>query len=384
VGRKIVGIVSDTLGYDPFHPRTFSGASAFFFRGLERRAMLHRAFGVGTSQLQRYTYLMRNFHFKYATWRTRFSMDVSRRNLLTKQIRKSLTEQDLHHDILQLGSYYDAVQAVDGRSRCFSYHDANFAMSLKSPSKATLGLGAGRVDKIIAYERRVNAGMTRVFTFSQYLRNSFIVDYGLNPASVVTIGTGINLERIPGYLPNKRYDSQELLFVGIEFERKGGWQLLEAFAGVRARFPSAILHIVGPRTLDVPSRWRHGVQYHGFLSKKIPSEFQKLNELTQRSCLFVLPSLYDPMANAPLEAMLQQLPAVLTNDWGFPEMVTPGKNGELVECLSVMDLEAKLTSLLGDPERLRAMGECARSQVIEKFGWDKVVQRLESAIAGVS
>jgi len=183
------------------------------------------------------------------------------------------------------------------------------------------------------------------------------------------------------FIPNKQYYSLEILFVGIEFERKGGWQLLEAFAAARDRFPKATLHIVGPKSLEIPPKWRNGVIFHGYLNKKIPSEQIKLTDITRRSSFFVLPSLYDPMANASLEAMLNQLPAILTNDWGFPEMVRPGEEGELVECQSVMDMETKLTSFLASPDLLRRMGERARQRVIDNFTWDKVCQRLGAAIA---
>jgi glycosyltransferase involved in cell wall biosynthesis len=48
-------------------------------------------------------------------------------------------------------------------------------------------------------------------------------------------------------LEGKRYDSQVALFVGIDFERKGGPVLLRAWRAVRAPLPDAELWVVGPK-----------------------------------------------------------------------------------------------------------------------------------------
>jgi glycosyltransferase involved in cell wall biosynthesis len=89
-----------------------------------------------------------------------------------------------------------------------------------------------------------------------------------------------------------------------------------------------------------------------------------------------MPSLYEPFGIAPLEAMVYQMPAVVTNRWALKELVTPGQTGDLVECGSVDDLEAKLTALLSDPDGLKRMGETGRRMVLDYYTWDKVVGRV--------
>src|SRR5262249_36688097 len=146
--------------------------------------------------------------------------------------------------------------------------------------------------------------------------------------------------------------------------------------GVSDRFPDARLHLVGPRELAVPAGLQRGVVCHGFLSKSDPGDRERLADLFRRRCLFVVPPLYAPVGIAPLEAMVHQLPAVVTNRWALQEMVTPGRTGELVECGSPEDLEAKLVSLLSDPAALERMGAAGRQTVLERYTWDKVVQRV--------
>jgi glycosyltransferase involved in cell wall biosynthesis len=378
---QIVGVIgSGGIGRDPFDRRAWSGGSRFLFGELRRREALHRAFGVEASRLRRYFCMGRNFHPNRELWRQTFYLDLGYRRALTERIRQKITPGDLACDFLQVGAFYDAHTAAGGRARCFSYHDGSLAVRARGPyfPKA---IRPRKVADALAYERDVCHKMTRVFTMSEYLRRSFIDDFSIPAERVIAIGGGINLERIPDPVPGKPYDGQEVLFIGIEFERKGGWQLLEAWQGVRRKRPGAVLHIVGPHRLSLPARWKAGVVVHGYLDKLSPEPAATLEGLFQRCCLFVMPSLYEPFGIAPLEAMAHQLPAVVTDDWALAEMVTPGVHGALTAGGDVGDLERQLTALLGDPEKLRRMGEAARTHVLNHYTWQHVVGRLIEAIA---
>jgi starch synthase len=264
-------------------------------------------------------------------------------------------------------------------ARVFSYHDGNLAQRLKS-AYLPQALNAQEADAALAYERQVCSGIARIMSMSEYLRRSFIEDYGVPEARVVTVGAGINFEQIPDPVEDRPWDACQILFIGVDFLRKGGAQLLQAFRVIKERYPSAILHIVGPRKLEIPENQRAGVQYHGNLDKNDPGGRAKLQALFHDSCLFVMPSLYEPFGVAPLEAMVNQIPAVVTNRWALPEMVTPGVNGDHVECGSVDSLVEVLSNLLTDPEKLKRMGNNGRRMVLQEFTWASVVSRMRMAM----
>jgi glycosyltransferase involved in cell wall biosynthesis len=292
-----------------------------------------------------------------------------------------LEPADFEHDFLQIGAMYDVPSLINGHSsRCFSYHDGNLAESLRSPNSPR-GLGARKIENALAYERKVYHGIDKILCMSEYLRQSFIKDFDVPEERVVVIGAGINLEVIPEPVPDKRYDSREILFIGVDFPRKGGWELLKAFKRVRTRIADARLHLVGPKQLEIPRELQEGVSFHGYLGKDVPADRVKLAELFRRCCLFAMPSRYEPFGIAPLEAMVHQLPCLVTNRWALKEMVIPGETGDLVECEDVEDLEAKLSSLLSDPEALRRMGEKGRQFVLDNFTWDHVFNRLVRAVS---
>jgi alpha-maltose-1-phosphate synthase len=266
---KLVGIVgSGRIARDPFDRRQWSSSSYFFFTELKRRGSLHRAFGVEVPTWRRALYMARNFHPRRKVWREHFYMDVGYRDALTAEVRRRLEPEDFGHDFLQIGAMFGGPSLTRG-GHCFSYNDGNLTNLLRSP-EAPRGLSARKIDRALAYEREVYHGLRKIFTMSEYLRQSFLSDFDVPADRVVAVGGGINLETVPDSIPDKRYDNREVLFIGIDFPRKGGWELLRAFRGVTAKFPDARLHLVGPAELDVPPELQKGVVFHGFLSKFKP------------------------------------------------------------------------------------------------------------------
>lgn len=377
--NSFVGIIgSGQIGEDPFDRRSWSGSSYFFFRECQRQGLLSRAIGVELPALTRARLIALNFSPNRRRWQTAYYMDPRYRRALTREVAARLSQGDFEHSFLQIGAMYDVPGLVGRRAPCFSYHDGNMAYSRQSPY-AVQGLPPIAVKRGLAYERQVYDGLTMIFTMSEHLRQSFINDFDVPPERVVAIGAGINLEQLPDATLGKRYDRKEILFVGVEFERKGGWHLLEAFRNLRMRAPDAALHIVGPRALKIPAELHQGVHYHGYLNKAVPTELEKLKGLFRDASLFVMPSLYEPFGIAPLEAMAYGLPCLVTNGWGLRETVRDGVTGGLVESGNVDDLTEKLCTFLGDPVRLQAMGERGREKAIEST-WEKVVSRLKSRI----
>jgi starch synthase len=378
--NKLVGVIgSRMIGTDPFDERSWSGSSHRFFAECLQKDMLYRAIGVEAPAAKRWAAMLRNFSPDRSTWRLSFYLDTGYYNALTKQIRDSLNSDDYSYDFLQIGGIYNVPSLVKGRRKCFSYHDGNLAQLAQSPyfpkefSRKKLKLA-------LAYERNVYAGMDLIFTMSEYLRHSFINDCGVPESKVVTIGGGINLTEIPEIQYQKDYTTEQILFVGVEFDRKGGPQLLEAFRRVRAGRPNATLHIVGPRHRGVLGQLGDGIIFHGFLDQRDPIQGGTLRKLLSDAVLFVMPSLYEPFGIAPLEAMTYQVPCILTNRWAFPEMVVAGVNGELVEPADLEGLTDRINYLLDRPDLLRLYGAASRERVMQRYTWDSVVSKLHNAL----
>jgi starch synthase len=369
---QLTAIIGGSVGSRPYAPNTWSGIAHFLFPAMTAAGLLHEAVGVELSGLQKSLLMAKNFDRNRTVWRRHFYLDPSYRRALTKAAGKVPVTTPI---VFQVGHMFCLPDVFPGKP-CISYHDGNLPETIKS-GFGLEGVSARRIDQALRYEEDTCRKMAAIFTFSDYLRQSFIHDYHVPPEKVFNVGGGVNLSTFPPAQPSKDYAAPRMLFIGVDFKRKGGPQLLEAFGMVRAAIPAAELHLVGPRELpSVPE----GVVYHGHLSKADPAQTAKLESLFLASNLFVLPSLYEPFGIAPIEAMLYQIPAVVTDAWALRETVQPGVNGELVAKGSVDDLAAKLIQLLSDPGRLAVMGRKARETAIERYTWAKVAERMTAAV----
>jgi glycosyltransferase involved in cell wall biosynthesis len=88
---------------------------------------------------------------------------------------------------------------------------------------------------------------------------------------------------------------------------------------------------------------------------------------------FVLPSLAEGISNTILEAMASGLPVIATAVGGNPELVSPGRTGELVPPDDVEAMAQALVRLAADPSRAAAMGRAGRAEVERRFSLQAMV-----------
>lgn len=372
-------IGSGLVGRDPFDRRSFSGISYYFFKECERQGLLLGAAGCELDGWRKWLLLALSYHRQKALWRMRYYLDSRYRDQLTRILAAKIPRDKPIGTLLQIGAMFDGGALLQEKAYCTSYHDGNIAMRLRSPYGAR-GFDQRRAAQALAYERRVAQKMDRVFVMGDYLAKSFEEDLGVEPHRIVNISHGANLDEIPAPDPQKNYAAQEVLFVAVEFERKGGRVLLPAFQRVRQQIPGAVLHVIGVRgdpPADLPLE---NVRWHGFKRKEVPEEAAVIRDLYHRCSVFVLPSFYEPFGISVSEAMLYGIAPIITGDWGVAEKVVPGVSGLHVKAGDEDGLAAALHELLSDPAKAAAYGKAARQRGLDHFTWPAVVTNLGHAL----
>ena len=195
-----------------------------------------------------------------------------------------------------------------------------------------------------------------------------IEDYGCDPSRVVAVGGGATPL---GNRTRTQSDGKAALFVGMDFRRKGGRVLLEAWREVHRRLPDAELWIVGPRENMAAQA---GITWLGRLG---PEELQ---DVRSRAAVFVMPSLFDPWGFVFNEAMASGLPCIGTNICAMPEIIQHGSTGLLVDPGDPHQLADALLDLLSDPAKARRMGEAGLAAYRASGTWDRVASNIADAI----
>ena len=280
--------------------------------------------------------------------------------------------------LLQLGIFYEPDRLPGFRpALSCSFHDGNLITGLRG---AGLDRARGALARLVGFERAAFDRRDLIFTTSDWLRASFVDDFGQHPDKVVTVGAGPNFHALPK-VPKRVGGPPRFLFVGKDFPRKGGPEVLEAFAAVRARHPEAQLWIVGAP--DAPDE-APGVTNHGVISRADPHGDARLTDLYSRATAYVMPSRYEPFGFVFLEAMSFGLPCIASAACAMPEIVSDGESGLIVPPRDAAALAAAMTALADDPEGAQRMGAAGRARVEEWFNWRSVAERILAAIAARS
>lgn len=224
----------------------------------------------------------------------------------------------------------------------------------------------------LARERRQYHQAAHLFAFSEETARSIIEQYGVAATRVTVVGAGVNFAQT-AQVGMRRHGPPTVLFVGNDFTRKGGPELLEAFALVRRHLPDARLRIVGT-CRSVPAQ--EGVEQLGRIHDR-----DQLSRIYADAHVFCLPSHFDPFPGVLLEAMAHGLPSVVSAVCGIPEIVVDGVTAITVPHgrAGVPQLAAALEHLLTHPERASSMGDLARGRVRDRFLWSHVLDRMAPA-----
>lgn len=99
-------------------------------------------------------------------------------------------------------------------------------------------------------------------------------------------------------------------------------------------------------------------------------------ELLQKSKVFVMPSRWEGLPMALLEAMSQMKPIIATNVGGIPEIIEDGFSGILVQLGDIEELSIKIQELLSNDKLANQLGKNAYRQVYENFSIQKYANDL--------
>ena len=116
-------------------------------------------------------------------------------------------------------------------------------------------------------------------------------------------------------------------------------------------------------------KWKRYLQFASKDDQKKITHLEpidKIEKLYAAADFFVLPSIYEPFGNANLEALASGLPIITTRHCGAAEIITPKKEGIILEDPSDSKAIADAIDYLMDSKIREPMGQSARL-LAEKF-----------------
>lgn len=258
---------------------------------------------------------------------------------------------------------------------------------LKITSSGSNGLAArvaeSRLPRFMKYfHQRVSA----IAALTNETRDEAIA-FGIPASRVHVVGNGIDVQSFhPQTAAGRASLKSQLglegrkiaLFVGRFYEAKNALGLVEAWRLALPRLSAdwdLVLLGSGPQQAAIEDFCRqHDIQARVHL----PGHQPHVDQWFGAADLFVLPSWYEGLSNALLEAMACGLPTVSTRVSGIPELVEDSHSGIGVPVGDMAAFADAVVQLAGDEEQRKQAGLQAREVALKKFGLESVTSMYES------
>ncbi|HEU4348309.1 MAG TPA: glycosyltransferase family 4 protein [Actinoplanes sp.] len=197
---------------------------------------------------------------------------------------------------------------------------------------------------------------------------------------------------VDGFAVRRKYglrDRPVVVCVSRLVPRKGQDMLIRALPTIRRRVPGATLLLGGggPYRARLERLARElGVASDVVFTGSVP--WAELPTLYAAGDVYAMPCRtraggfdVEGLGIVYLEASASGLPVVAGDSGGAPDAVLEGETGYVVGGRDVAAIAGRITDLLSEPDRCKAMGAAGRSWVEREWRWEKQADRLDALLA---
>lgn len=264
----------------------------------------------------------------------------------------------------------------------FGYQDMGFQVAVDHYAQlgpnliSTFPTDIDTLRALAEEQARVLPRLDGMLAMSGWYRD-YLADRQLLPATKIdVVGAGVAawFETAPQRQLAPARDRRRLLFVGGDFLRKGGDQVLEAVRRLRDSGSADLrLTIAGPARWPLPTPVPDWVDFLGALPR------EQTQPLFGQHDLMVMPSRFEAYGIVFLEARASGIPCIGRNAYAMPELIEPGRGGLLWDGAAVDTLAALILQALGD-DRLQSHCVQDARRLAREHSWASVAARILSAL----
>ena len=234
-----------------------------------------------------------------------------------------------------------------------------------------------RVNKdIYEIEKKGMEAADRVITVSHYTKDIIVRKYGINEAKIRVVHNAVSKEKqIEKLSVEKPFDEKLVLFLGRITFQKGPDYFLEAAKKVIDRMHNVRFVMAGSGDMfqDMVEKMAElGIAKHfhftGFLRG---TEVEKIYAMSD---LYVMPSVSEPFGIAPLEAMVYNVPIIISKQSGVAEVLP---NAVKMDFWDTDLLAEKIITILTDTKLTNKLIE-ENKKVLQEIKWEKAAQNVSS------
>lgn len=357
----------------PFDVRTYSGVPFFTFNELKKRDIELIHIDGGDLFLSKSTHWL-NRNARRLTGKSLFSSEPSfRLRAAARKVDKQVEEANL--DVLICLNVDFLISFLRCKTPIIHNSDATFA-AIVNYYDAYKTLWAPSRRRAMALTQRA-LDRPAYFSFpSVWAQQSAIQDYGVPVEKTTVIPYGANLIEPP----KPRLTTEEhvegacqLLFIGGNWERKGGPLAYQSFLALLEKGVDAYMTVVGvtpdlehPRLIKI-----------GFLNKQKPDDLELYTRLWNEASFLFMPSQQETFGAIYSEAAANSVPVIACDTGGIGSCVIDGETGLLLERDAKPEEFAEAIKNVWDrPESYCSLSKAARTRYETTLNWSSWADQM--------
>lgn len=300
--------------------------------------------------------LSKNFKFS-GSYGINLYEEVARYALIAAYVASTNKFDVIHaHDWL---TYHAGIAAkrVSGKPLVVHMHATEFDRS-----------GENVNQRVYDIEREGMEAADRVIAVSNLTRRTIIERYGIHPDKVVTVHNSVEPITLPDeFRVTKGFDEKIVTFLGRVTFQKGPEYFIEAAKKVLDKDPNVRFVMAGSgdmlnRMIRRVAKLNIATKFHfaGFLRG------QEVYDMFSISDVYVMPSVSEPFGISPLEAMMSDVPVIISKQSGVAEVL---RHALKVDFWEVDDLADAIYGMLHYPALSRMFKKYGKIEV-ENLRWE--------------
>tara|TARA_R110001583_G_scaffold18633_1_gene73906 strand:+ start:4300 stop:5463 length:1164 start_codon:yes stop_codon:yes gene_type:complete len=218
-------------------------------------------------------------------------------------------------------------------------------------------------------QKAIHNSLTQVYS-SNWAANYVIKNYKPIKNNVYTVKFGANLDFIPSKsdLVKEFNTTINLLFIGVNWKRKGGTIVLETFNILIEKGYNVSLTIIGCTLPNLKNNSK--INIIPFINKNNEEEFKSFLTILLNTHLLFVPTRADCTPIVFCEANAFGIPVITTDTGGVTSIIKNGENGFALPFeASPNEYANTIQSLLDDRLKLNNMSKISREKFEQELNW---------------
>jgi len=365
--------------YDPTSAQNWSGTPHFIFSQIEK---ISDEVYICTPSSMLWFRLFSRVIRRFARMLGNSSIDLVRTKYYSKSIGNEVarTIAKIKPDIVVGIAASIELAYVKTDVPIIHLSDATYASMLNYYPEFT-GIWKWLAAQGNAIEQGVIENSTTIICSSHWASTSVIKDYSAPLDKVHTILLGANVKQLPEQsktdIVQKFSGICRLLFVGKEWERKGGDIVLGVYKHLVGAGIETELTIIGCRGKEIPDD--PNISIYENINKDRADHVELFNSIFGRASFFIVPSKSEAFGLVYAEAAAYGTPAVGSMTGGIPSIVIDDITGVLLpENATSDDYAKRVIELWRDKDKLMEMSLAAKSRFNSDLSWERWSEEFSS------